>query len=250
MVLLVLGWRLFSNPVLGGGSADSLAAWWAKRGAYVVVPPEEDRRFQRLTVENANGWYGIIAEPAQSPAIYQSQNPRRPTSQRRTLVLQPIGAMSRQDQRLLGDLKDYCEVFFQIPARIAKPLSLDLVQDFRPQAGRRRNSLAGDRQYDASQILDHVLTPRLPPDAAAYLGLTMADIYAPGLSFNFGLASFRGRTGVYSLARYHPAFWGQKPQSSDQALILRHSCGVLSHEMGLHVRPDALRVLSLQYERC
>jgi archaemetzincin len=59
----------------------------------------------------------------------------------------------------------------------------------------------------------------------------MEDLYPdPSGNFVFGQASPRERVGVYSFARYDPAFSGE-PQTRDYgALVLRRSCKVLAHE--------------------
>ena len=64
-----------------------------------------------------------------------------------------------------------------------------------------------------------------------HLAITMEDLYpGPSWNFVFGQASPRERVGVYSFARYDPAFYGE-PQTRDYgALVLRRSCKVLAHE--------------------
>jgi archaemetzincin len=58
-------------------------------------------------------------------------------------------------------------------------------------------------------VLD-LLKLRLPSDAFCILAITMEDLY-PDASWNFvfGQASPRERVGVYSFARYDPAFYGE-----------------------------------------
>ena len=80
----------------------------------------------RLTSGNGNGWHGVFAEPVQSLASYQTQDLTRPTATQRTLVLQPIGAMSAEDKAILADCKTYCEAFFGLSTRIAAPISIDI----------------------------------------------------------------------------------------------------------------------------
>jgi archaemetzincin len=61
----------------------------------------------------------------------------------------------------------------------------------------------------------------------------MEDLY-PEASWNFvfGLASFRERVGVYSFARYDPAFFGEPRGAGYRDLILRRSLKVMVHELG------------------
>jgi archaemetzincin len=59
--------------------------------------------------------------------------------------------------------------------------------------------------------------------------VTMYDLYPHDTwSFVFGEALLDDRVGVFSVARYDPAFYG-KP-TADPTLLLRRSCKVLAHE--------------------
>ncbi len=225
-VVIAFGWREVKTPLSGGGQPDNIFARWAKSRAYAVILPAEDRAAPRLTIENANGWFGIIAEPVQSLALYQSQNPIRPTPARRTLVLQPIGAMNAEETAILRDCKTYCEAFFALPVRIAPPGFRDAAQ-FSPRPATVGTSKT---QLNAGKLLG-ALKSRLPPDAAAYLGLTHDDLWTDGLAFVFGQATFQERVGVYSLARYFPKKRG--PITKEQRrLALRRTVQVLTHEAG------------------
>ena len=61
----------------------------------------------------------------------------------------------------------------------------------------------------------------------------MIDLY-PQESWNyvFGQASLRDRVGVFSFARYDPAFFGGERAEGWQTLMLKRSCKVLAHEIG------------------
>jgi archaemetzincin len=61
----------------------------------------------------------------------------------------------------------------------------------------------------------------------------MEDLYPePSWNFVFGQASLHDRVGVYSFARYDPAFYGEARTSGYELLLLRRSCKVLAHETG------------------
>jgi archaemetzincin len=64
------------------------------------------------------------------------------------------------------------------------------------------------------------------------MGMTMQDLY-PHFSWNFvfGQASMIERVGVYSFARYNPAFYGRGEQKDCGKILLRRSCKVLAHEL-------------------
>jgi archaemetzincin len=61
----------------------------------------------------------------------------------------------------------------------------------------------------------------------------MEDLYPePSWNFVFGQASLRERVGVYSFARYDPAFYHEPRSADHRSTLLRRSCKVLVHEMG------------------
>jgi archaemetzincin len=81
-------------------------------------------------------------------------------------------------------------------------------------------------------VLDFLKT-RVPADAFCVLAITMQDLYPePSWNFVFGQASLRERAGVYSFARYDPAFYGETRDKNYETLLLRRSCKVLAHETG------------------
>lgn len=227
-IVVAFGWREIKTPLAGGSKPDNTFARWAKNRAYSIIPPAEDRAATRLTPENANGWFSIFAEPVQSFSLYQSQNPTRPTPTRRTLVLQPLGEMNAEEKAILADCKLYCETFFGLTTRIAPPL---LVEEnrFSPRPAKVGTSKT---QLHSGALLEKLLRPNLPADAAAYLGLTSDDLYTEGLSFVFGQATFHKRVGVYSLARYFPKKRDPKRAAFERKTALRRTVQILTHEAG------------------
>ncbi len=227
IIALTFGWQEYHQPLSGGANPDNFFARLAKKRAYAIIPPAEERTATRLTPENANGWYSIASEPVQSLALYQSQNPLRPTPARRTLVLQPIGNLNAEEKALLEDCKTYCEAFFALPTRIAPPISLDKTR-FRPRPAAVGTSKT---QLNSGALLQN-LQSHLPADAAAYLGITSDDLWTDGMAFVFGQATFYERVGVYSLARYFPKKRAQKLTPEQRRLALRRTVQVLTHEAG------------------
>ena len=217
-----LAWYNSAPPLVGGGQPDGIRARWVKSRVYQDVAPVDEQGFARLTPQNAGGWYGVFREPIQTLENYKSQNPMRPTTQRGVLVIQPIGAMNAEQTAMLQSLKEFCEAFFQLPVRVEAPLGLQSLKQERNERG----------QLDAGKIIDDILAPRLPADAAAYLGVTMTDLTAGDMNYVFGVGSFERRTGIYSLCRYFPEFWGRKSTGDDEVRALRRACQVLAHESG------------------
>lgn len=220
---LAVFWVFFRPlPKVGGGRPDSPAALALKAQVYASIAPGEARAFTRIDPASPGGWLLAFEETPQSLQTYQSQKLIRPSVARRTIVLQPIGAMSRGDTRLLEHLRLYCEAFFGLRARIAPTVSLPLASE-----GARRS-----QQFHVGAILGKTLQPHVPPDAAIYFGVTNEDLWIENLSFVFGIGDDASGTGVMSLARLRPSFWNRKPAPDDEAVILRRATRVMSHEVG------------------
>ena len=209
-----------------------------KRHVYASILPEDAKDFVKMGPPQQGEWLARFREEPQSLEKYKFTVRIRPTPQRRTIVLQPLiepGVAERgaEEKKFLEALREYCEVFFQLPARVAEPLELAV-----ERMELKRNLPIGHRhgiygcQYDADKILDHLLFKKLPEDAVAYLGITMADLWSGDLNYVFGLGSMDRRVGVYSLCRYFPEFWGRTREAGDEELALRRACKVLNHETG------------------
>ncbi|MGD8568257.1 MAG: archaemetzincin family Zn-dependent metalloprotease [Gammaproteobacteria bacterium] len=76
-------------------------------------------------------------------------------------------------------------------------------------------------QYDANALLQCL---QKACDHVPALGVTEADLYAPGLNFVFGLAESPGRAAVVSLHRLH--------SGADDTLFLERAVKESVHELG------------------
>lgn len=232
LVLLPLSYWFYGPlPTSGGGSPDGFLTTRLKAHSYATIPLQDEIGFTRLTPPNLNGWHHLFAEPVQTPDAYRAARHVRPTPQRNTIVLQPIGPLDAKRMRLLHDLSDFCAAYFQIPVRIAPPLSLDINHVRRESRALNSAAVSGTKQYNASEFIG-LLSTQIPGDAMLYLGVTMADLYAENLNYVFGQGSETLHTGIYSLCRYYPEFWNETPRPGDDELALRRSCQVLAHETG------------------
>ena len=184
--------------------------------------------FMRKLPPKPGEWLSRFREPGQSFEQYVARKPVRPDARRDKLVLQPLGAMSAADRKMVQTARDYMSVFFGLPVVIAEPLPL-------PERGRRTRREGGKvwLQSHTQVLLTEVLSKRLPDDAIAYLGVTMEDLYPePSWNFVFGQATLEQRVGVYSLARFFAAFDGERDTPQAHALGVRRSLSVLAHEAG------------------
>jgi archaemetzincin len=226
-VLLLAGlatfWLFFRPlPTVGGGEPDSAAATALKARVYAAVSRQDEVGFRRIDPANPGGWLLSFREAPQSLETYQSQSLIRPTPARRTIVLQPVGAMSAADALLLEKLRAYTEGFFGLPARVVPQIPLPAAQ----------GDILRGNQFHAGRILSEVLQPRVAPDAMVTFGITNADLWSEELSFVFGVGDDKSVTGVMSLARLRPSFWHAKPAPDGEARVLRRACRLLSHEVG------------------
>src|SRR5438034_8422840 len=83
----------FVPPISGGGQPDGFWATRVKNQVYASLDPRDEIGFTRLTETNLPGWHRAFSEPVQTFQAYRRLRPIRPTSQRRIIVLQPIGPM-------------------------------------------------------------------------------------------------------------------------------------------------------------
>ncbi|MBI3832103.1 MAG: hypothetical protein HY291_21460 [Planctomycetes bacterium] len=239
---LVLGVVIFSVAKSRGEEnaaplPDPAAFQKEKERVYATIVPDDEAGFVRKPSPKAGEWLATYNEPPQALEKYKQQAKVKPTKDRRTIVLQPLGAFNDEQKKVLEAMKDYAEAFFQLPARIEEPMAFppkgmeedDALVRMIPIGHRRAGY---DRQYNADTILEKVLKKNLPKDAVVYLGITMQDLYVEQLNYVFGLGSFDKRVGVYSLVRYFPEFWGNERKDGDDVLALTRACKVLNHETG------------------
>ena len=89
----------------------------------------------------------------------------------------------------------------------------------------------GGRQLLIADIYK-LMRPRLPKDAHCMAALTMYDLYSRGYNFLYGQAKMKERLGVFSFARYDPAFYGEPRAAGARGRLLWASCHVMNHEIG------------------
>jgi archaemetzincin len=170
-------------------------------------------------------WLAHHDEAGQSFAAYRRQRPTLPDERRHTLYVQPLGDLSPTHRRVIELTADYMGRFFNLPVKRQPDLPLAII----PPEARRVHPTWGDAQILSTYVLDDVLRPRLPQDAAAYLALTASDLWpGEGWNFVFGQASLRHRVGVWSIYRKGD------PTESEAAftVVLRRTLHTAVHETG------------------
>lgn len=190
-----------------------------------ALNPEND--FSPLESPKPGDWLAEHKEPGQTFSEFTAYPFNRPDNIRKKIYVQPLGSFPKDSSPSIGILGDYARVYFAMEVEVLPviPLRDEL---FAP----RINHFTKKRQILSTDILNYLRT-KLPSDAFCILAVTMEDLYPdPTWNFVFGQASLTERTGVYSFARYDPAFFGEKRGPDYEKIILKRSCRILAHETG------------------
>jgi archaemetzincin len=184
---------------------------------------------KKLGAPARGDWLAEHEEPGQTFAEYRASNPVTPDvdgpGKRRLLYIQPLGPLTKTQRSIVDLTGDYMRRFFGLEVRVRDELPLSLV----PDSARRIHPTWGVPQILTSYVLEKLLVPRLPEDAAAFISFTASDLWpGEGWNFVFGQASLRDRVGVWSIYRYGD------PEASKSAfkLALRRALKVAVHETG------------------
>lgn len=165
------------------------------RGAMKAVEPF----FEPMGKPGAMDWLATFSEPGQTFEQYLNCSPTLPTAERRTIYIQPLGKFTPEEKNAVELTAEFMTAFYNLPAKIlpqenfAEPLSLK---------NYRINRAWKIKQIRTGYVLDEVLRPKLPDDAAALIAFTAEDLYPDEtMNFVFGQASLENRVGVWSLHR-------------------------------------------------
>ncbi len=190
-----------------------------------ALEPDDD--FEPIPAPKPGDWLAEHDEPGQSFEEYERNAPVRLNSQRRTIMLQPLGQFDDDRSPSLESLRTFASSFFRLETVLGQPLPLA-----EAPLTTRTNPMTRNRQVLTRDVLAW-LKKRRPSEAICVLAITMEDLYPdPSWNFVFGQASPRDRIGVFSFARYDPAFLEGKKEVGDYKVLLRRSCKVLAHETG------------------
>jgi archaemetzincin len=178
--------------------------------------------FKPMGKPKAYDWLAMHTEPGQTFDEYIDSNPTLPTADRRTIYVLPLGKFTAQQKRVVELASGYLEAFYGLPVKEM------------PEQRLMRPTAAGDTRYGGYTkhllirtvyILDTILKPKLPKDAAALIALTDEDLFPDdSMDFVFGQASFADRIGIYSLARLD--------DNAGFDTFLRRTLKIAAHETG------------------
>ncbi len=183
--------------------------------------------FEPISKPKSGDWLAEHQETGQTFDQFKQQNWKQPDSSCNTMYLQPLGRFPDNKSPSLELLREYVENYYTIRVNINNPLYLK-----KHKITIRINPYSRNIQILTSDVLN-ILRKKLPKDAFCLMGISMEDLYPnPSWNFVFGQASLQDRIGVYSFARYHPAFYREKPDKNFMHTLLKRSCKVLVHEIG------------------
>jgi archaemetzincin len=180
---------------------------------------------KKLGKPKPGDWLHRHKEKGQTFNQYLVSRPVMPQGKRKVIYIQPLGEFKGKQREIVKLSAEFMGIYFNVPVKVRKDLPLKTV----PAEARRRHPQWGMNQILAGHVLDKVLKPRLPEDAAAYIAFTTSDLWpGRGWNFVFGMASLRERVGVWSIYR------NGDPAGGDKAfrLCLLRTIKTATHETG------------------
>jgi hypothetical protein len=158
-----------------------------KRTIEVLRPLAEE-----LGPPQPGDWLEQHKEPGQTFQEYLASDPPVPTEARRIIYIQPLGTFTAGQRRVVTSTAEFMGLFYDLPVAMRDDLPLSVIP------ARARRFRWGYDQVLSTYVLDEVLRPRLPADAASCIAFTASDLWAgEGWNFVFGQASLsRPRGGV------------------------------------------------------
>jgi archaemetzincin len=182
--------------------------------------------FTPMPAPERGDWLAEHPEAGQTFDEFLRTRIHRPDGVRNKIYLQPLGLFQGDRSPSLRTLKSYAAAYFAMDVEALPPINLTGLH-----LTTRINPFTRNTQILTRDIMA-LLEKGLAGDAFCLLGITMEDLYPdPSWNFVFGQASLRDRVGVFSFARYDPAFYGEREEHHER-LLLRRSCKVLAHEIG------------------
>lgn len=153
---------------------------------------------EKLGPPRPGDWLAVHPEPGQTFKEYLDSNPLTPTEERSVIYIQPLGQFTDAQRNVVMLTSEFMGLYFNLPVEIKEDLPLSLI----PDRARRRHPAWGMEQILTTYVLQDVLIPTRPQDAAVYIAFTSSDLWpGPGWNFVFGQASLRERVGVWSIYR-------------------------------------------------
>ncbi|MBK8305082.1 MAG: hypothetical protein IPK98_17470 [Chloracidobacterium sp.] len=176
--------------------------------------------FKAMGKPGANDWLASHTEAGQTFEEYLDADPTKPTKERQKIYVLPLGTFDAKQQKLIGQTTEFLAAFYDL--QVEQMPSRPLVTS---HPNIRQNRLTRTRQIKTGYILNDVLIPILPKDAAALIAFTADDLYPDeSMNYVFGQGSLENRVGVWSLFRLD--------DHTDERGFLLRTLKIAAHEMG------------------
>jgi archaemetzincin len=180
---------------------------------------------QKLGKPGPSDWLAGHQEAGQTFGQYVSGDPVTLQGKRSVLYVQPLGGFTAGQRKIVNLAAEFVGLFHGCQVKVQEDLALSVI----PAEARRTHPTWGVKQVLSTYVLDEVLRPTLPADAAARIAFTASDLWpGEGWNFVFGQASYRDRVGVWSLNRFGDADGNE----AEFRLCLLRTMKTAVHEIG------------------
>ena len=175
--------------------------------------------YDTLGIAQPGEWRYEHTESDQTRDAFIAQHPQ--TLSGKIIYLQPIGAFDSLQQEMFELTGEWLHSVFQLTVKMLPAIAENSIDT---------NAWRVD-QLRTGYIMDTLLQPELPDDAAGLMAITNFDIY-PGDDWNFvfGEAGTHSKVGVSSFSRFGDPHAGSK----EMLLFERRLLGTVLHEF-LHM---------------
>lgn len=153
--------------------------------------------YKPMKIESGD-WLDSQHESGQTFEEYVDSTPTLPTTERKTIYIQPLGTFTQPQRNAIRLTAEYMRAFYNLPVRLNADRQIGKVPaDLQREIGYPKNL-----QIRTTYFIDDVLAKLIPDDAAAFIAFTNVDLYPSDTwYFVFGQASLENRVGVWSLYR-------------------------------------------------
>ncbi|MBL8123534.1 MAG: hypothetical protein KIT61_16450 [Pyrinomonadaceae bacterium] len=178
--------------------------------------------FKPMGKPEQGDWLAGQKEPGQTFDEYIDSSPTVPTDDRKVIYIQPLGKFTADQNKVIRITSDYIEAFYGLQV---KTLATKVLPATLNEPDQRMIDYPKHRQLRTGYIMEKMLQPALPADAAALIAFTNEDLYPDSsMYFVFGQASLENRVGVWSLFRLD--------DQADFDRFLRRTMKISVHEIG------------------
>jgi len=182
--------------------------------------------FEDIPNPGPSDWLANHNEPKQTFDDFVASQFPSPNPNRNYIYLQPVGSFEQGKSPPLEIIAKFVELFYCLPTKILPRIDPLQSKHFKTRINN------GILQYKAGDITNY-LRNHFPEDAFCSIAVSMTDLYpSETWNFVFGQASVADRVGVFSFARFDPAFYGNSRGPDYQNVLLKRSLKVVVHEIG------------------